>query len=123
MDINRKTAMKALLDIEKKGAYSNLSLNENIKKFSPQDQAFVRDLTYGTLRNKYLLDHFLKTFISKGYDRLKTDVLTLLRMGAYQLIFMDSVPDYAAVSTSVDLAKKFLRGRESFINGVLRSMA
>lgn len=123
MDINRKTAMKALLDIEKKGAYSNLSLNENIKKYSPQDQAFVRDLTYGTLRNKYLLDHFLKTFISKGYNRLKTDVLTLLRMGAYQLIFMDSVPDYAAVSTSVDFAKKFLRGRESFINGVLRSMA
>ena len=47
--------------------------------------------------------------------------MTLLRMGMYQLIFMDSVPEYAAVSETVQMAKKYARGRESFINAVLRS--
>ena len=122
MDVNRKTAYRTLMDIETRGAYSNLSLNENISRFSPDDPSFVRELTYGTLKNKYLLDHFLRKYITRGFSRLKPDILTLMRMGAYQIIFMDSVPGYAAVSETVELAKKFVRGRESFVNGVLRSM-
>ena len=111
-----------LLDIEKKGAYSNLSLNENIRKMKPGEPAFVRELVYGTLKNKYLLDHYLKSFIKRGFGSLKPEILTILRMGAYQILFMDSVPSYAAVSESVNLSKKFARGRESFVNGVLRSL-
>ena len=123
MDINRKTAFKTLMDIETKGAYSNLSLNDNIRRFRPDDPAFTREIVYGTLKNKYLLDHFLQKYISRGYNRLKADILTIMRMGAYQLIFMGSVPGYAAVSETVDIAKKFVRGREAFVNGVLRNMS
>ncbi|MBO5994222.1 MAG: 16S rRNA (cytosine(967)-C(5))-methyltransferase RsmB, partial [Firmicutes bacterium] len=123
MDINRKTAFTTLLQIEKKGAYSNLALNENIERSKADSPSFVRELTYGVLKNKYLLDYYLKAFVKKGYGKLKPEVLCLLRMGAYQLIFMDSVPTYAAVSETVDLARKFARGREGFINGVLRSLS
>lgn len=123
MDINRKTAYRTLYDIETKDAYSNLSLNENIRKFSPEDPAFVRELVYGTSENKYLLDHFLRKFITRGFNRLKPDILTILRMGVYQIVFMDSVPDYAACSETVELARKFTRGREAFVNGVLRSVS
>ena len=59
MDINRKTAFDVLMDVEKNGAYSNLSLNSFIEKNRPDSPAFVRELVYGVLRNKLLLDWFL----------------------------------------------------------------
>ena len=123
MDSNRDAAYKALLDIEKKGAWSNLTLNEVISRVKPDDPAFVREIVYGTLKNKYLLDCYLRPFVKKGYDKLKPEILTILRMGAYQLVFMDSVPEYAAVSETVKLAKKYMRGMDRFANGVLRSLA
>ena len=123
MDINRKTAFDVLIDVEKNGAYSNLSLNNFIKKNSPDSQAFVRELVYGVLKTKLRLDYMLKPFVAKGFGKLNIKDLTLLRMGAYQMMFMDSVPEYAAVSETVEITKKLVSGREKFINGVLRSLA
>ena len=122
MDINRKTALQVLTDVEKNGSYSNISLNRHIKENAATDPAFVRELVYGVIKNKYLLDHYLKQFIHKGFNKLRVNESCILRMGAYQIIFMDSVPGYAACSETVDLAKKFARGKEGFINGVLRSL-
>lgn len=123
MDINRKTAYEVLLDVEKNGAYSNLALNNLIVKNKPDNPAFVREIVYGVLKNKNLLDYDLKFFIPNGFNKLKVQDLCILRMGAYQLLYMGSVPEYAAVSESVDLAKTFIRGKERFVNGVLRSLA
>lgn len=121
MDINRKTAFDVLMDVEKNGAYSNLSLNNYIEKNCPQNPAFVRELVYGVLRNKLLLDWFLGQLIPSGLKKVKKHDMMLLRMGVYQLSYMESVPEYAAVSETVNMAKRLARGRESFINGVLRS--
>ena len=120
MDINRKTAFDVLMDVEKNGAYSNLSLNSFIEKNRPDSPAFVRELVYGVLRNKLLLDWFLGQLIPSGLKKIKKQDMTLLRMGVYQLSYMKSVPEYAAVSETVNMAKKLARGRERFINGVLR---
>lgn len=120
MDINRKTAFDVLMDVEKNGAYSNLSLNSFIEKNRPDSPAFVRELVYGVLRNKLLLDWFLGQLIPSGLKKIKKQDMTLLRMGVYQLTYMKSVPEYAAVSETVNMAKKLARGRERFINGVLR---
>ena len=120
MDINRKTAFDVLMDVEKNGAYSNLSLNSFIEKNRPDSPAFVRELVYGVLRNKLLLDWFLGQLIPSGLKKIKKQDLTLLRMGVYQLSYMKSVPEYAAVSETVNMSKKLARGRERFINGVLR---
>ena len=120
MDINRKTAFDVLMDVEKNGAYSNLSLNSFIEKNRPDSPAFVRELVYGVLRNRMLLDWFLGQLIPSGLKKIKKQDLTLLRMGVYQLSYMKSVPEYAAVSETVNMAKKLARGRERFINGVLR---
>ena len=120
MDINRKTAFDVLMDVEKNGAYSNLSLNGFIEKNRPDSPAFVRELVYGVLRNKLLLDWFLGQLIPSGLKKIKKQDLTLLRMGVYQLSYMKSVPEYAAVSETVNMSKKLARGRERFINGVLR---
>ncbi len=120
MDINRKTAFDVLMDVEKNGAYSNLSLNNFIERNRPDSPAFVRELVYGVLKNKMLLDWFLKQLVPSGLKKVKVQDLMLLRMGIYQISYMDSVPEYAAVSETVDMAKKLARGREGFINGVLR---
>ena len=121
MGNNRKTAFLTLMDVESKKSYSNIALNQQIKRNRPDNPAFVRELTYGVLKNKILLDYIIDQFVPSGADRLKPQDLNVLRMGIYQLGYMDSVPEYAAVNESVNLAKKFCKGRDAFINGVLRT--
>ena len=120
MDLSRKTAFEILFEIEKEGAYSNLTINRFLEKNKPENPAFIRELVYGVLENKILIDYYLDNLIPSGIKKVKKKEATLLRLGIYQLIFMDSVPDYAAVNETVTIAKKLVRGREGFINGVLR---
>ena len=121
MDLNRKTAYEVLLDMETNQSYSNLALNNFIEKNRPENPAFVRELVYGVLENKILLDYYLGALVASGLKKVKKQDLTILRMGVYQIMSMDSVPDYAAINESVVLARKFCRGRDKFINGVLRN--
>ena len=120
MDINRKTAYSTLLSVETKKAYSNLALNHNVRISKPTSQSFVRELVYGVLERKLTLDYYLDQLVDHGVKSLKKQELTVLRMGLYQLAYMDSVPEYAAVYESVALAKKFCRGKSGLVNGVLR---
>ncbi|MBR3785098.1 MAG: 16S rRNA (cytosine(967)-C(5))-methyltransferase RsmB [Firmicutes bacterium] len=119
-DINRKTAYQTLLEIEKNQAYSNIELNHQISQMKPENPAFVRELVYGVLENQMYLDHILGQLIPKGLKGVKKPIKVLLRMGLYQLMFMDSVPEYAAVNETVKLARKVAPGRDGFLNGVLR---
>lgn len=121
MDKNRRTAYLTLMDVEEKQSYSNLALNSHIKGGRPESPAFVRELVYGVLENKIYLDYIIGQFVQTPVSKLKSSDLTVLRMGIYQLKFLDGVADYAAVSESVNLAKKFCHGRDGFVNGVLRS--
>ncbi|MBR5315396.1 MAG: 16S rRNA (cytosine(967)-C(5))-methyltransferase RsmB [Firmicutes bacterium] len=119
-DLNRKTAYQTLLEIEKNGAYSNIELNHQIHQLKPDNPAFVREVVYGVLENQMYLDHMLSQLIPKGLKGIKKPMKVLLRMGLYQIIFMDSVPEYAAVNETVKLARKVAPGRDGFLNGVLR---
>ncbi len=120
MDNNRKTAYLTLMDVETKKAYSNMALNHNIIISKPDNQSFVREMVYGVLENKYYLDYIIKQFIHTPIEKMKSADKMILRLGIYQIGFMNSVPEYAAVNESVILAKKYCKGRAGFINGVLR---
>ena len=120
MDSGRRTAFQILLEVEEEKAFSNLSSNKYIKQNNPENPAFVRELVYGVLSNKLLLDYYLNLLIPSGIEKVKKREKTLLRMGLYQLKFMKNIPQYAAVNETVSLAKSLCRGREGFINGVLR---
>ena len=120
MDNNRKTAYQTLLDVDAKKAYSNIALNHKIAVNKPGSPAFVRELVYGVLERKLTLDHYIDQLLKEGIGSLRTPEITILRMGIYQLGYMDKVPEYAAISESVDLAKKYCKGRAGLINGVLR---
>lgn len=121
MDANRKTAYLTLMDVESKKSYSNIALNHQIICNKPSSQGFVRELVYGVLENKMLLDYYIDQLVATGARSLRPGDRTVLRMGIYQLGYMDSVPEYAAVNESVILAKRYCRGREGFVNGVLRN--
>lgn len=121
MDKNRKTAFDALLEIQTKNAYSNIAVNRAITKNDPDDEAFVRNIVYGVLENQIFLDYRLSQLMKQKLKKVNPKALVLLRMGAYQIEFADSVPAYAAISESVNIAKKVCRGLDGFVNGVLRS--
>ncbi len=118
MERERRAAFLALKETETEKSWSNLALARNIKD-SKGSGAFARELVYGVLRNRILLDRNIGRFLKK--PGLKTAEKLLLRMGFYQLCFMDGVSDYAAVNETVALARSFAKGREGFINAVLRS--
>ena len=121
MDVNRRAAYFALLDVESKKAYSNITLGNRKFRGKLTSPAFATELVYGVLENKMLLDYMIDQIVPTGSEKLRASDRIVLRMGIYQLGFMHSIPEYAAVNESVDLAKRFCRGREGFINASLRT--
>ena len=120
MDASRRLAYLILKDVETEGAYSNILLNSRLKDPGEANPAAVRRLVHGVLKNRRLLDYQIDRFLKKPSLRARERVL--LRMGFYQLLFESSfVPGHAAVSETVSLAKAFMKGREGFINAVLRA--
>ncbi|MDR0520119.1 MAG: 16S rRNA (cytosine(967)-C(5))-methyltransferase RsmB [Clostridiales Family XIII bacterium] len=120
MDANRKTAFYILRDVEKNKAYSNIAANNHMRRQDPPSPSFTRELAFGVLRNKLYLDYIIGNFVRTPIQKLRAEELTILRMGIYQINSMNSVPEYAAVNESVSLARLFARGRDGFVNGVLR---
>ncbi len=118
-DANRKAAYLILRDVESGSAYSNLAVNRRLRSCEAGSHAFVRELVYGVLRKQFLLDFNIARFLRA--PKLKAPERCLLRMGFYQLAFMDSVADHAGVSATVDLAAGLIKGRQGFINAVLRN--
>ena len=121
----RGTALSVLLKIENEGAYSNLALNHALReaKLSAVDSGFVSALVYGVLERKLLLDYIISQYSKIPLRKIETTTKMILRMGLLQLLFMDKVPESAAVNESVNLAKKRkLQKSAGFINGILRSV-
>lgn len=113
-----------LLEKLEKSAYSNLALDGVLQNsdISSRDKAFISRLFYGVIERRETLDYVISLYSSKPIKKLDTVILETLRMGIYQLLYMDSVPDNAAVNESVELVKQL--GKKSaapFMNAVLRS--
>ena len=120
----RESAMDLLTTIEKNQSYSNLLLNSTIEKneLSAKDVGLLTELTYGTLQRRMALDFFLKPFL-KDNTKLASWIIHLLRITLYQMVYLDRIPDRAAIYEAVEIAKK--RGHKgigSLVNGVLRSI-
>jgi len=119
----RQIAYEILLKIEVDEAYSNLAIDSAVKMYNPDstDCAFISRLVYGVIERKITLDYAISQYLSKPVK--KTEILTVLRLGAYQLLYMDKIPQSAAVNESVKLAKnnkcEFASG---LVNAVLRKI-
>ncbi|MBQ5994350.1 MAG: 16S rRNA (cytosine(967)-C(5))-methyltransferase RsmB [Clostridia bacterium] len=123
---DRQLAFNILNKIERDKAYSNLTLDSCLSKNEGEvySSAFVTALVYGVTERLITLDYILSQYLTKPLKKLKPEVLTALRLGAYQLKFMDSVPDSAAVNESVKLVKKNGCAYASgLVNSVLRRVS
>ena len=107
----RERAFNLLRRIERESAYASIVLQD--------ETGFVRTLVLGVLRWRSRLDHAIATLAERPVKRLDPNVVDILRIGIYQLMFMDVAP-YAAVSESVDLAARYAKRARGFVNAILR---
>ena len=124
--MSRKTALRVLIACRTKGAWADAVLKAQITRdgLSGPDAALCRRMVYGVLQNQPLLDFYLGAYCSQPVDHLQPPLSDILRLGAYQILFLDKVPDSAAVNESVNLTKLFKRGQAAgLVNAVLRKIA
>lgn len=124
MDNVRLAATKILYDVATNGAYSNVALAQTLRqeKFSDLDRKFCTELVYGTIKAGASLDWKISKYLNRPLVKVDAKILAVLRVGIYQIFFLDRVPNSAAVNESVELSKKFCGlGASKFVNGVLRS--
>ncbi len=119
----RKGALAVLTACRVRGAWADAALNTQLERMSPADAGLCSRIVYGVIQNEPLLDFYLSPFCSQKLDHLQPPLADILRIGAYQILFLDRVPDSAAVHTSVELAKGAGRGQASgLVNAVLRRL-
>lgn len=121
----REVALQVLVRVEQEHAYSNLQLNRELQEanLSRADGALATELVYGTIQRQRTLDDKLQQLVTKGFSKLTPWVLVLLRLSAYQMLYLDRIPPHAIVNEAVTIAKK--RGHagiSGMVNGVLRNM-
>ncbi len=117
----RDAALRALIACRKSGAWSDGALKELLKGMDRREAALASRLCYGVLQNRMLLDHWITTFV-RG-RKLQPVVEDILRLGVYQLAFMNKIPQSAAVNEAVNQTKRHANPQAArLVNGVLRTV-
>ena len=122
----RAKALRVLVSCRNNGAWADAALKAQISRdgLSGPDAALCSRIVYGVMQNRMLLDFYIGAYCTQKPDHLQPPLLEILRIGAYQIIYLDKIPDSAAVNTSVELAKLAKRGQASgLVNAVLRKLS
>ena len=123
---SRKTALAALNAVTQNEGYSNIVIDKAIRAagLAPRDAALASAIFYGVLEKRMTLDYAVRHFLAKPKQKMDETVLNILRIAAYQMLYLDKIPDSAAVNEAVLCAGEYMRGRyKGFVNGVLRSFS
>ena len=120
MDDARRVAARVLEKCEAANGYSNIALDTAIKRseLSDVDRALLTALVYGVLERRITLDACIDSLCDRSSGEIAPEVRTVLRLGIYQLAYMDRIPDHAAVNESVAMVPRRVRG---FVNAILRA--
>ena len=125
-DIARHTALQALLQMEQNEGYSNIVIDKALRAngLNRRDASLAAVIFYGVLERRLTLDHFLRGCLKDPRKRPDPRIWMLLRCAAYQILFLDRVPDSAVVNEAVEEAKTIKGGTYAgMVNGVLRSLS
>lgn len=127
IDKSREVALKALYKIDKEKAYSNIALDEQLKEnrniLNEKDIGLISEIVYGTITWKLTIDEIIKKYSNIKIKKISFWILNILRMGIYQIIFLDKIPKSAAVNESVNLAKRYgHKSSSNFVNAILRKI-
>ncbi len=121
----RSAAVSALLHIQEAGGYSNLVLEELLSQtpLNEADRGLFSRLLYGVTERRMTLDYLLNQTASTPVKKMQPAVREILRVGAYQLVYMDKIPAFSAINEAVKQTRRFGVPRLSgFVNGVLRQV-
>lgn len=119
----RDTALEVLMQISSANAWSDGSLKRTIARngLDSRDAALATRLAYGVIQNRLLLDYYIGCFCTQRPGHLEAVILNILRIGGYQILFMDKIPQHAAVHEAVEMVKRWGRPRAAgLVNAVLR---
>lgn len=118
----RAVALATLVEINSKEAFSDAVLSSHLDAsgLDGPDRGLATQLVYGSLARRLTLDHTIEAYSERSTERLDIGVHELLRIGIFQLAFLDRVPSHAAVNSTVDLAKDEAPRAAGFINAILR---
>lgn len=119
----REAAFKILCDIEIEKNYSNMAINKIFKneKISDKDKGLATELVYGVIENRKYLDFIINKLSKIKVKKMSSFVKIILRMGTYQILFLDKIEDHAAVNETVKLASKYDGKSKGFVNAILRN--
>ncbi|WP_243372046.1 16S rRNA (cytosine(967)-C(5))-methyltransferase RsmB [Geotalea sp. SG265] len=119
----RSAAFGILLRIDKERSYADILIDRELSvgALRGPDRGLLTELVYGVLRRQATLDHIIRQFSNQKLERLERAVLLLLRLGLYQIFYLDRVPVSAAVNETVKLAKVLVPRAAGFINAILRN--
>lgn len=120
----RRIALLTLMKILNEGAYSNIALDNALSSVNlkDEDRALATELVYGTLKRLVTLDEIIGRNSTTPLKKIDQSILVILRMSAYQLKYLDRIPDYAVVSDAVELARELNPRVTGFVNAVLRGI-
>ena len=119
----RKAALGVVLRVFEDDAYADRALRSATKGFTDRDRAFAMEVVYGTVRYRRLLDYAVEEISRRSVEDFDPPVRAAIRIGAYQLCFMNSVPDHAAVSETVELVRESgLNRAVGFTNAIMRRL-
>ncbi|MBI5969597.1 MAG: hypothetical protein HY884_00375 [Deltaproteobacteria bacterium] len=118
----REAAFLILNRVEDAGAYADILLQDALVTLDVRERALATELVYGVLRYRLRLDWIIGRFSKLKTNKLETRVLNALRLGVYQLCFLDGIPGASAVDEAVKLIKKGGAKKAGFVNAVLRAV-
>ncbi len=119
----RDTALEVLMQVDNANAWSDGSLKRTIAKnrLDNRDAALATRLSYGVIQNKMLLDYYITCYCTQRAEKLESVIRNILRIGGYQILFMDKIPHRAAVNEAVEMTKTHGRYKAAgMVNAVLR---
>ncbi|WP_300278992.1 16S rRNA (cytosine(967)-C(5))-methyltransferase RsmB [Peptacetobacter sp.] len=119
----REAAFKILCDIEIDKNYSNMAINKIFKnnEINDKDKGLATEIVYGVIENKKYLDFIINKLSKIKVKKMSSYVKIILRMGTYQILFLDNIENYAAVNETVKLANKYDKKSRGFVNAILRN--
>ncbi|HTN24258.1 MAG TPA: 16S rRNA (cytosine(967)-C(5))-methyltransferase RsmB [Solirubrobacteraceae bacterium] len=116
----RRVAFAVIRRVFEQGAYADRALHGEAKELDPRERALAMQLAYGTVQRRLSLDHLVEQLAGRSVDELDPRTLAALRLGLYQLAFLDGMAAHAVVGESVELAKGGPGGGHKLVNAVLR---
>jgi 16S rRNA (cytosine967-C5)-methyltransferase len=119
----RACALRVVERVFEQGAYADRALTAEAAGLDARERSLATRIAYGTVQRRATLDHVAQVLVRRPLEQLEPIVLAALRIGLFQLLYMERLPTHAVVDETVELAKRHSRGGAGLVNAVLRRAA